>query len=108
MLTMKEAVIQAKSYAKELFEDESIQDLSLEEIDFDNHSKKWKVTLGYNTERHKIERGVGLRPALAANAVSVFASNRKQSVEVEMVREYKVFEINAQNGSLIKMMIRPI
>lgn len=106
MLTMKEAVIQAKSYAKELFEDEGIQDLSLEEIDFDNHSKKWKVTLGYNTERHKIERSAGLRPVLATNALGILGSNRERSVE--MVREYKVFEINAQNGNLIKMMIRPL
>lgn len=106
MLSMKEAVIKAKSYAKELYESEGIQDLSLEEIDFDNRSKKWKITLGYNAKRHKIERDVGLRSTLATNALGVFGSNREQSVE--MVREYKVFEINAQDGSLVKMLIRPI
>lgn len=106
MLSMKEAVIKAKSYAKELYEGEGIQDLSLEEIDFDNRSKKWKVTLGYNAKRHKIEQDAEFRSVLATNALDVFGSNREQGVE--MVREYKVFEINAQDGSLVKMLIRPI
>lgn len=106
MLTMKEAVIQAKSYAKELFEDEGIQDLSLEEIDFDNLSNRWKVTLGYNAERHKIETNAKHRARLATETLGVFGNNELS--KTEMVREYKVFEINAQDGSLIKMLIRPL
>lgn len=106
MLTMKEAVIQAKSYATELYEDENIQDLSLEEIDFDTLSNHWKVTLGYNAKRHSIETSAKHRARLATEVLGVFGNN--EPPKTEMVREYKIFEINAQDGSLIKMLIRPL
>lgn len=98
---MKEAVIQAKSYAKELYDDEDIQDLSLEEIDFDDTSDNWRVTLGYNTKRHSFEKNLN-------SPISEFINpfNLNQDSKIKTIREYKIFEINANNGNLIKMTIR--
>lgn len=106
MLNMQEAVKKAKFYAKELYADEDIKDLSLEEIDFDDQHDNWKVTLGYNTERHKIESNARYRTNLA---MDYFANlNTEKGERLEMIREYKIFEINAHDGKLIKMMIRPL
>lgn len=98
---MKEAVIQAKSYAKELYDDEDIEDLSLEEIDFDDTSDKWRVTLGYNIKRHSFEKNLN---SPISELINPF--NQNQDSKIKTIREYKIFEINANNGNLIKMTIR--
>jgi hypothetical protein len=43
----KEAVAIAKSYVAELFADEQPSDIGLEELDFEDRSHRWRVTIGF-------------------------------------------------------------
>ena len=47
-MEVKEAVQTAKVYLLDLFEDEDITDLGLEEVMFDELSNTWKITLGFS------------------------------------------------------------
>lgn len=94
MLTIKQAVQHAKTYAHELFADENIKDLGLEEVTFNESENSWNVTLGFDAHRTRI-----IRPTLTMAL---------QNITEEPLREYKSFQINAENGHLIGMKMRDI
>ena len=52
-MEVKEAVQTAKVYLLDLFEDEDVRDLGLEEVIFDELSNTWKVTLGFSRPWNK-------------------------------------------------------
>lgn len=47
-MDVKEAVSTAKSWLVRTLADESISNLGLEEIEFDDHEHSWKITLGFS------------------------------------------------------------
>ena len=47
-MDVKEAVQTAKKYVAELFTDETIADVGLEEVEFNNTSNSWEVTIGFS------------------------------------------------------------
>ncbi len=47
-MDVKEAVQAAKVYLIDLFDDESIDYVGLEEIEFDDVSNQWKITIGFS------------------------------------------------------------
>jgi hypothetical protein len=47
-MNVKDAVRAAKQYVAELFADEGLSDLGLEEVEFDDAAKVWKVTIGFS------------------------------------------------------------
>lgn len=47
-MNVAEAVTKAKKYVIDIFADEEIKNLGLEEIEFDESSKEWRVTLGFS------------------------------------------------------------
>ncbi len=93
MITVKEAVKMAREHAKELYEGEHLKNLGLEEAVFDDNRNEWLVTLGYDSYRIK-RRKKSISIALASDT------------EEETLREYKIFRINSENGSLLGMKIR--
>ncbi len=46
-MDVKEAVKVAKEYFANLFDDELIRNVGLEEVDFDYESNTWKITFGF-------------------------------------------------------------
>ncbi len=46
MIDVHQAIREAKTYVSNVFQDEPIQDLGLEETEFDSQSQTWKITLG--------------------------------------------------------------
>ena len=44
----KEAVAIAKQYIRDLYEDENIKNIGLEEISYDDSNKLWTVTIGFS------------------------------------------------------------
>jgi hypothetical protein len=46
-MDVKEAVALAKQSTRELFRDEQIVDLGLEEVEFDDSTGNWLITLGF-------------------------------------------------------------
>jgi hypothetical protein len=47
-MEVKEAVKTAKNYVADLFAEEELFNLGLEEIEFDEASKTWNVTVGFS------------------------------------------------------------
>ncbi len=47
-MQVKEAVVRAKGYLEELFKDEGLRELGLEEVEFDESADSWSVTLGFS------------------------------------------------------------
>lgn len=47
-MDVKEAVQTAKKYVTELFTDETIGNIGLEEVEFNNSSNNWEVTIGFS------------------------------------------------------------
>ena len=56
-MDVKEAVSVAKSYLIDLYLGEEITNVGLEEVEFDDVSNKWSVTLGFNRpwDRHAFD-----------------------------------------------------
>jgi hypothetical protein len=59
-LTPKEAIARAKASIADLFGEESIEDIRLEEIRFDDRTDSWFVTVGFERPRRASINGVGL------------------------------------------------
>ena len=47
MMEVKQAVGVAKSYVADLFRDEGITEVGLEEIEFDDDKELWQITIGF-------------------------------------------------------------
>ena len=47
-MNVKDAVHTAKAYVADIFEDEQITRLGLEEVEFDSAIGEWRVTIGFN------------------------------------------------------------
>lgn len=47
-MEVKEAARQAKQYIADLFKEEQVQQIGLEEIEFDEATKTWRVTVGFS------------------------------------------------------------
>ncbi len=46
-MDVKEAVVRAKTYVADLFADEGVRELGLEEVEFDDVGHAWNITVGF-------------------------------------------------------------
>lgn len=82
MIEVTEAVKLARQFFNDLYQDEDIKNLKLEEVVFNDDNDLWRITLGYDSHVSK---------------------------EVEKIpRVYKVFHIDAKNGAFKGMFIREV
>lgn len=83
MLGMKEAIRRAKQEITEIFADEEISELGLEEVRFDESLGVWKITLGFTRPwRNPKSAFSGLSPSLAQ-------------------RDFKVVTLDGTDGRLV-------
>ena len=80
-----EAAQTAREYLTELFVDEAIMHVGLEEVDFDAMSNDWKITIGFS------------RPWDHKNVLSTALG------EGRPVRSYKVVRIHDDDGRIISL-----
>ncbi len=66
-MDVKQAVEMAKNHIKDLFENEGISNLGLEEVDFDDQTSVWYVTIGFSRPWDKPDEG---NPSLKGYTVS--------------------------------------
>lgn len=94
-ISMKQAVSIAKQHIKELYEDDPLQGLALEEIELvtDSHGERWAVTLGFF-------RAKSVRPH-STTSMNMFLP----PAPIEN-RVYKIVMIDANSGDFVKMDIR--
>ncbi len=84
-MDVKEAANAAKAYLVDLFADEEISNIGLEEVVFDEISGSWEITIGFS---RPWDQKSGLPAALAG---------------VRPDRSYKIVRVNDQNGSVISL-----
>jgi hypothetical protein len=83
-MNVKEAVALARQYLGEVFAEEKIADLSLEEVEYDDAQHLWSITLGFLRPRKNVTQG----------AVAAVLGTLHQ-------REYKIVRINDNNNRLV-------
>ena len=88
-MDVKEAVKKAKSHMIDLFDDEEIADVGLEEVELDETSNTWNITVGFSRPWHRRTQD----PMTAA----LLPAYR---------RSYKVVRINDDSGKVISIMDR--
>lgn len=87
-MEVREAVATAKSYLAEFFADEKIENLGLEEVELDESTNTWRITLGFSRPWDR-----------AITPLSPFQPRQ---------RAYKVVQISADNGKFISVKNREI
>ena len=83
-MDIKEAVQTAKNYIDELFTDETIANVGLEEVEFNNTSNNWEITIGFS------------RP-WQTNTVATALGNKLPA------RSYKLVCINDDDGRVVSL-----
>ncbi len=81
-MDVKEASQTAKAYVVELFAEEQIMNIGLEEAEFDRSSNTWKITIGFS------------RPWDQKNVLSAALGEGRPA------RSYKVMRINNESGDV--------
>jgi len=91
-MEVKEAVAAAKTYVLELFSEEDISDLGLEEVSFDDRADQWLVTLGFARPWEKT----------ATSLAAVIQGGIKPR------RSYKVVHISDKTGAFVSVTNREL
>lgn len=86
LVDVKKAVRMAKECIAELYQDEEILHLGLEEVEFDYEDSKWNITIGFARARD------------GNNGKDPITKDGKLSA-----RNYKVVRIDEENGSVVSI-----
>ena len=96
-MEVKQAVSKAKEYIADLLMDEGVGNIGLEEVNFDDQSKYWLITIGFTREKiGKVSQG--RKPAgLAGLYRDIDTSERAR-------RTYRIVKINETSGEVTAML----
>ena len=83
-MDVKEAARTAKSYLNDLFSDEQVTNVGLEEVEFDELDNVWKITVGFS---RPWDRRVSIASTLSGEATRAG-------------RSYKVVRIKDDDGTI--------
>lgn len=87
-MDVKEAVTTAKQYVADLFSNEGVSNLGLEEVDYDEGEGVWNITLGFSRAWD--------------NAPDGFASFAAQQLFATK-RTYKIVRVKEQGGKVLSV-----
>ncbi|MDP7151271.1 MAG: hypothetical protein QGI08_07750 [Paracoccaceae bacterium] len=90
-LSASDAISRAKAFFDEFFADQVVENVLLEELDYDETEGYWLVTIGFDVGRMKIRQP-------SQNALAFLADQ-----EITPIREARVFRISDETGMLLKM-----
>lgn len=96
----KEAIVAAKGFLLDIFQDEKLSGVGLEEVQFDDESKMWKITLGF-FRNWRPEDDV---PHTNASAAMI------EIIRVQRARDrfYKVVSIDDRSGRMVSLVNREL
>ena len=86
-MELKEAVRLAKGYVAQLFADEHIENLGLEEVEFDPQEDAWRVTLGFSRVWNA-DQSNALAAALMARRAQKTVHISNATHEIVAVKEF--------------------
>ena len=84
-MDVRQAARTAKEYIVDLFADEQITNVGLEEVVFEDMSNNWKITIGFS------------RPWDRKNALAVALADPRSA------RSYKVIRIDDDDGRVVSL-----
>ena len=88
-MDVKQAAQTARKYVADVFADDGISYIALEEVAFDAGSDVWKITLSF------------LRPTGTRNSLEVIAPELSPGKNVR--RSYKIVNVDDQSGRVISV-----
>ncbi len=97
-MDVKEAVRMAREYTTELFADDGIENVGLEEVVFDDAEKAWKVTIGFSRPWDRMEPGLASELKRAATGAPPTWKGRS----------FKVVQIDDDTGRVVSMTHRTL
>ncbi len=86
---VKEAVRTAKEYVADLFIEEELVNVGLEEVEFDDASNRWTITIGFSRPWD--------RAGKTTQRENVFSTRNEATPRP---RSYKVLRINDESGQI--------
>lgn len=91
---VKEAVRRALAFLHDLYSDEALPNLRLEEVELSEDGRYWLITYGFTAAEQDVE----------SNALwsAVGGSTTHQR------RDYKLIRVDAETGTPVSMKIRPV
>lgn len=95
MIDVKQAVEAATAYARQLFPDEELRHLRVEEVELSSDEQVWNITLGW------------VEPAVRENKGSLLLSTGTGELQ-KLPRVYKVFRVEAETGTVHGMKMREV
>jgi hypothetical protein len=95
-IPIKTAVSNAMQFIRELYADNQIKAVLLEEVEFSEPADQWLITIGFTVNKIKIKENS------SSSLADLILPER------ETVRKYKIVHIDAQSGKPISMKIREI
>ena len=88
-MDVKQAAQAARKYVTDVFADDTISYIALEEVEFDEGSDVWRITLSF------------LRPTGTKNSLDVIAPGLSRGENVQ--RSYKIVNVDDQSGRVISV-----
>jgi hypothetical protein len=92
MIDVKQAVTSAVASANDLLGDRQIRDVALEEVQMSEDGRLWLITIGFYAPP---------RPDQANTLSDLFP-------RVNLERQFKMFEVDAETGKVKSMKIRKV
>ena len=93
-MDVKEAVRMAKEYISNVYSDEEIVQVGLEEVEFDDFSRDWKITIGFVRGWDWNPSWTQANPMNQNNFLTSALSERRK------VRYYKVVRVHDGSGKV--------
>jgi len=87
-MDLKNAVRTAKNFILEIFEDEEIEEVGLEEVEYDEQSDTWHVTIGFRRPWSRNGKAVGPLSGMFPTVQE---------------RWYKILAIRGHDGALLSV-----
>ena len=93
-MDVKEAAQTAREYVADVFADDKISYIALEEVEFDERSAVWRITLSF------------LRPTGTASGLELIAPELSPGENVR--RSYKIVNVKDESGRVISVKNRDL
>ncbi len=89
-----EAITVAKNYVKKIFDEDGIKNLGLEEVQFDDSSNTWRITIGFSRPWDNV-------PSLPAGLDVAFGPP-------PLSRSYKMVRLSDADGRVLSVTSRDV
>lgn len=88
-MDVKEAVKRAKAYVADIFAEESLSNLGLEEVEYEDASGTWNITIGFSRPWNNNRNPLGSFSILGG--------------EADLRRSYKVVRIRGSDSQVLSL-----